>query len=67
MRLLRLSASRRQRYVHWALAGLKSRLIEPDEHKEFLETLERNGLTRDDFSLLETDTTDWPVLPRSES
>ncbi|SOE97151.1 hypothetical protein SAMN05414139_10226 [Burkholderia sp. D7] len=34
------------------------RLIEPDEHKEFLATLERIGLARDDFSLQETDTTD---------
>jgi len=30
------------------------RLIEPDEHKEFLATLERIGLARDDFSLQET-------------
>ena len=34
------------------------RLIEPDEHKKFLATLERIGLARDDFSLQETDTTD---------
>jgi hypothetical protein len=33
-------------------------LIEPDEHKEFLATLERIGLARDDLSLQETDTTD---------
>jgi hypothetical protein len=29
------------------------RLIEPDEHKEFLATLERTGHARDDFSLQE--------------
>ena len=34
------------------------RLIEPDEHKEFLATLQRIGLARDDFGLQETDTTD---------
>jgi len=34
------------------------RLIEPDEHKEFLATLQRIGLARDDFGLHETDTTD---------
>jgi hypothetical protein len=34
------------------------RMIEPDEHKDFLATLERSGLAEDDFALLETDTTD---------
>ncbi|MFM0327892.1 transcriptional regulator [Caballeronia glebae] len=34
------------------------RLIEPDEHKDFLATLQRSGLAEDDFALLETDTTD---------
>jgi hypothetical protein len=34
------------------------RLIEPDEHKDFLATLERSGLAEGDFDLLETDTTD---------
>lgn len=34
------------------------RLIEPDEHKDFLATLERRGLAERDFALLETDTTD---------
>jgi hypothetical protein len=34
------------------------RLIEPDEHKDFLATLQRNGLPEGDFDLLETDTTD---------
>jgi hypothetical protein len=34
------------------------RLIEPDEHKDFLATLQRNGLSEGDFDLLETDTTD---------
>ncbi|MFM0140897.1 transcriptional regulator [Caballeronia grimmiae] len=34
------------------------RLIEPDERKDFLATLQRNGLTEGDFDLLETDTTD---------
>ena len=33
-------------------------LIEPDEHKDFLATLQRNGLTEGDFDLRETDTTD---------
>jgi len=46
------------RYFHWTHEGLKIRLIEPDEHEEFLATLERIGLARDDFSLQETDTTD---------
>ncbi|MFL9931115.1 transcriptional regulator [Paraburkholderia sp. RL18-103-BIB-C] len=34
------------------------RLIEPDDHDEFLAALERNGLAEGDFDLLETDTTD---------
>lgn len=34
------------------------RLIEPDEHKDFLATLQRNGLAEGDFELLEADTTD---------
>ncbi|WP_322024882.1 transcriptional regulator [Burkholderia sp. BCC1977] len=34
------------------------RLIETDEHKAYLATLERHGLTADDFNVLETDTTD---------
>jgi hypothetical protein len=33
-------------------------LIEPDEHKDFLATLQRNGLAKEDFDLRETDTTD---------
>jgi hypothetical protein len=32
------------------------RLIEPDEHKDFLATLQRNGLAEGDFDVLETDT-----------
>jgi hypothetical protein len=31
-------------------------MIEPDEHKDFLATLERSGLAEDDFALRETDT-----------
>jgi hypothetical protein len=34
------------------------KLIEPDEHQDFLATLERRGLAEGDFALLETDTTD---------
>ena len=34
------------------------RLIEPDEHQDFLAALERSGLAEDDFALMETDTTD---------
>lgn len=34
------------------------RLIETDEHKPFLATLERHGLAEGDFNVLETDTTD---------
>ncbi len=34
------------------------RLIEPDEHKDFLATLERSGLAEDDFAVMETDMTD---------
>ena len=34
------------------------RLIEPDEHRDFLATLARRGLAEDDFDLQETDTTD---------
>ncbi|CAJ0849326.1 hypothetical protein R77569_00179 [Ralstonia mannitolilytica] len=34
------------------------RLIEPDEQREFLATLQRNGQAEDDFELLEVDTTD---------
>lgn len=34
------------------------RLIEPDEHHEFLATLQRKGLAEGEFELLETDTTD---------
>ena len=34
------------------------RLIEPGEHKDFLATLQRNGLAKGDFDLRETDTTD---------
>jgi hypothetical protein len=34
------------------------RLIEPDEHKDFLAALQRKGLPEEDFDLLETDTTD---------
>jgi len=41
------------------------RLIDPEEHTEFLATSERNRLARDDFSLQETETTDLPVLPTS--
>ena len=33
-------------------------LIEPDEHRDFLATLERRGLAEGDFDLQETDTTD---------
>jgi hypothetical protein len=63
VRFLRLSASRRpietrRRDISIRYKGLKMRLIEPDEHKEFLATLERVGLAKDDFSLQETDTTD---------
>jgi hypothetical protein len=38
--------------------GPNMRLIEPDEHQDFLATLKRNGLAESDFNLLETDTTD---------
>jgi hypothetical protein len=38
------------------------RLIEPDEHKDFLAALQRNGLAEGDFDLREADTTD----PRSD-
>jgi len=55
------------RQVHWALTGLKMSLIVPDEPKAFLATMQRIELARDAFSLKQTDTTDWPVLPRSES
>jgi hypothetical protein len=66
VRCLRLSTSRRPIETRgrdifqwtWTHESLKMRLIEPDEHKEFLATLERIGLARDDFSLQETDTTD---------
>lgn len=38
--------------------GPDMRLIEPDEHRDFLATLERRGLAEGDFDLQETDTTD---------
>jgi hypothetical protein len=34
------------------------RLIEPDEHKDFIAALKRRGLAEDDFDVQETDTTD---------
>lgn len=41
------------------------RLIEPDGHKDFLATLQRNGLSEGDFDLLETDTTTQKVTRTS--
>lgn len=38
--------------------GPNMRLIEPDEYRDFLATLERHGLAEGDFDLQETDTTD---------
>ncbi|BFG81690.1 hypothetical protein PTKU46_97240 [Paraburkholderia terrae] len=40
------------------IGGRTCALIEPDEHKDFLATLQRNGLAEGDFDLRETDTTD---------
>ncbi|AOE88447.1 transcriptional regulator [Ralstonia solanacearum] len=47
--------------LHYPVIGnevLIVRLIEPDEQREFLATLQRNGQAEDDFELLEVDTTD---------